>query len=485
MREGGRKWLSGNACRREPRATLTQMLRVAAILLAVALIPVVPIPQSPSLEGTWRGTLNTGAGQLRLALRVSKAADGLLIGTLDSLDQGSSIPVDRIVVTGSTVRLEVKSVNGTFEGAMNAAGTEIKGTWTQAGPLPLTLTKDTSAASPAAPASPVPTPPPGPASFPFGLPIQLSVPVAPTPFLGDDGNRYLVYEVHLTNFGARDLLIGKLDVLQGTTTVASYEGTELNSNILQPGTTAGADRRTVATGKTVIVFLWIPVTTVPASLRHRITVGEVSVEDAVIAPVSTPPVAIGPPLDGGDWLAANGPGRNSQHRRGFVPVEGRGRIAQRFAIDWVRLNADGRTFSGDQKDNKSYRAYGAEALAVSDALVVATKDGIPENVPGPASRAVLITLETVGGNYVVLDLGGGRYAFYAHLQPGSLRVKTGDRVTRGQVIGLVGNSGNSTEPHLHFHVSDGVSPLGSEGLPYAMSGMPGMPMQNERVTFKR
>jgi murein DD-endopeptidase MepM/ murein hydrolase activator NlpD len=85
----------------------------------------------------------------------------------------------------------------------------------------------------------------------------------------------------------------------------------------------------------------------------------------------------------------------------------------------------------------------------------------------------------------VLDLGGGTYAFYAHLQPGSLRVKNGDRVTRGRVLGLLGNSGNSTEPHLHFHVSDGMSPLGSEGLPYTIAGMKGMPLQNERVTFKR
>jgi murein DD-endopeptidase MepM/ murein hydrolase activator NlpD len=459
------------------------MLRIPTILLALALVPVLvnTQTQAPSLEGTWRGTLDTGAGQLRLALRVSKAADGLLIGILDSLDQATSIPVDRIIVTGATVRLELKSVGGTFEGAMNAAGTELKGTWTQSAPLPLTLTRDTSAAAAATPVSP----PPGPASFPFGLPIQLSVPITPTPFLGDDGQRYLVYEVHATNFGARDLLLGKLDVLQGATTLASYEGTELSSSILQPGTATGPDRRTLAAGKTSVVFLWIPVTTVPASLRHRITVGEVSIEGAPIAPSSTAPIAIGPPLDGADWLAANGPGKASPHRRAFIPIEGRGRIAQRFAIDWVRLNPNGQTFSGDARENKSYRAYGAEALAVADAVVAATKDGIPENIPGPTSRAVPITLETVGGNHVVLDLGGGRFAFYAHLQPGSLRVKTGDRVTRGQVIGLVGNSGNSTEPHLHFHVSDGVSPLGSEGLPYALAGMPGMPLQNERVTFKR
>jgi murein DD-endopeptidase MepM/ murein hydrolase activator NlpD len=98
--------------------------------------------------------------------------------------------------------------------------------------------------------------------------------------------------------------------------------------------------------------------------------------------------------------------------------------------------------------------------------VASIKDGIPENVPGPTSRAVPITLETIGGNYVILDIGGGQYAFYAHLQPGSLRVGVGDRVRRGEVIGLVGNSGNSTEPHLHFHIGDGNAPLASEGLPY-------------------
>ena len=83
------------------------------------------------------------------------------------------------------------------------------------------------------------------------------------------------------------------------------------------------------------------------------------------------------------------------------------------------------------------------------------KDGIPENVPGANSRAVPITLETVGGNHVIIDIGGGHYAFYAHLKPGGIRVKLGDKVKRGQVIGLVGNTGNSTEPHLHFHISDG------------------------------
>jgi murein DD-endopeptidase MepM/ murein hydrolase activator NlpD len=68
-----------------------------------------------------------------------------------------------------------------------------------------------------------------------------------------------------------------------------------------------------------------------------------------------------------------------------------------------------------------------------------------------------------------MEIGDGVYAFYAHLQPGSLRVKVGDKVHRGQVLGLLGNSGNSSEPHLHFHICNANSELGCEGLPYAFA----------------
>ena len=74
----------------------------------------------------------------------------------------------------------------------------------------------------------------------------------------------------------------------------------------------------------------------------------------------------------------------------------------------------------------------------------------------------------MGGNYLILDVGAGRYAFYAHLQPGSLRVNIGDRVKRGEVLAKLGNSGNSTAPHLHFHICDHNAALQCQGMPYVL-----------------
>ena len=113
---------------------------------------------------------------------------------------------------------------------------------------------------------------------------------------------------------------------------------------------------------------------------------------------------------------------------------------------------------------KSYTIYRKEVLAVADAKVASTIEGLPNQTPGKMPEN--IGIEEADGNSVILDLGGGRYALYAHLAPGSVRVHKGDSVKRGQVIGLVGNTGNSLAPHLHFHVMSRALPLASNGLPY-------------------
>jgi hypothetical protein len=310
--------------------------------------------------------------------------------------------------------------------------------------------------------------------------VELRVPKAPTVATAA-GASFIAYEVHLTNFAAANLVLRRLEVLRARDgqVLLTLEDSALARTLSRPGVAPAPpamERARIAGGLRAVAFLWIPLTpeSRPVALRHRVTLTQGSdsapaqVLEGAFTPVITTPVVIGPPLRGGVWYAANGPDPVSGHRRALIAAEGLPTIAQRFGIDWLMLDTVGRSFTGDRLLNESYYAEGQDAIAVADGIVAATKDSIPENIPGANSRAVPITLETVGGNHIILDIGGGHYAFYAHLKPGSLRVKVGDRVKRGQVVGLVGNSGNSTEPHLHFHIMDGTSPLGSEGIPYAI-----------------
>jgi murein DD-endopeptidase MepM/ murein hydrolase activator NlpD len=347
--------------------------------------------------------------------------------------------------------------------------------------------------------------------------VEARVPKPPTIASGNDA-QFLIYELHVTNFEARELTWTGLEATDAATGASLFTLTDsaLARDMSRPGATGSqitpANRPRIAGGQRAFVYVFHQLGTGqrPAAIRHRLTlVDSVGARTLVMrdVPVTLEAAVIGPPLRGGNWLAGNGPARTSGHRRTIVPINGVPAIAQRFAIDFVMVDSGGRTFKGDRLKNEDYYAEGVDALAVADGIVVATKDSIPENVPGITSRAVPITLETVGGNHVILDIGNERYAFYAHLKPGSLRVKLGDRVRRGAVVGLVGNTGNSTEPHLHFHLSDGNSPLGAEGIPYvfetldvlgrcqnigsgcsvgaAQAKRRAMPFQNEIVRFPK
>ncbi len=177
-------------------------------------------------------------------------------------------------------------------------------------------------------------------------------------------------------------------------------------------------------------------------------------------------VTIGPPLAGARFIAGDSCCDASRHTRAALPVDGRVVIAQRFAVDWEQLDDAGRIYAGAQSALKSYTIYDKDILAVSDATVISVLDGLPDQPPGKMPEGIAI--EQADGNSIVLDLGGGRYALYAHLRAGSIRVKPGERVKLGQVMARVGNSGNTIAPHLHFHVMDAPIPLAANGLPYAI-----------------
>ena len=458
----------------------------AAFLMGIAILTVLPscatgqaAKTESDFSGTWKGELGAGEKKLRIVLTIAKVAGGEFSGQLVSVDQNATLPMENISVEGDAVRFEVKAVGGLYEGKLNEARTEVAGTWVQAGvaeqPLSFTRSTEDRSAKDSAPEKAAE----GPKTKPISTFVDVVVPIAPTAFKAD-GKWHMVYELHLNNMDRWDYRLTKVEAISGDSagrSLVAYTGAELEAAISRPGQPGASEKSKLSGGTMAVVYMWATADTadaVPATIRQRLSVkigtypDEMTVETAPI-PVGRGAIAISSPLRGDHWLAGNGPSNSSGHRRALLPIDGHAAIAQRFAIDWVRLRDDGKTFHDDAKDNKNYLAYGTDALAVADGVVTEVKDGIPENIPGIDSRAVPITLETVGGNHVILDIGGGHFAFYAHLQPGTLRVKLGEKVRRGQVLGLVGNSGNSTEPHLHFHIENANSPLGAEGLPYSLS----------------
>jgi hypothetical protein len=205
-------------------------------------------------------------------------------------------------------------------------------------------------------------------------------------------------------------------------------------------------------------------------LRHRIIAADAAAEGAVIGTHHAELKTLRSPVQGSNWLASDAPSndQDNHHRRGILVFDGHALISRRYAIDWMQVE-NGASFSGDARDKRSYYAYGKPVVAVADGIVVTAKDGFAENVPGHNEEfrpAVPITPDTLAGNTITLDLGNGQFAYYLHLQTGSLRVKVGERVKRGKVLGRIGDSGDAREPHLHFQVTNSPTMLGGEGLPY-------------------
>ena len=313
------------------------------------------------------------------------------------------------------------------------------------------------------------------------LPVEVQIPKLPAP-VTVDGIQHLVYEIHVTNASTRDFALSGMEVLSDQT-LASLSQAELEKITKMFGTAEDAPASTeIGAGKRIAVFMDVvlaPGAAIPRELRHNLTFSfklpdgsskSKGLASEVVPVRSAQTSQLQPPLRGSGWVAADvlDPSPNGSHRRSLMAVDGKLFIAQRYAIDWVRLGPDGRYFHDDPTDNRNWYDYGAEVLAVGDGVVSDVLDGMAENVAQSLPNGP-VTLDNIAGNYLILDLGQGRYALYAHVQPGSIRVKLGDKVKAGQVLALLGNTGNSDAPHLHFHLVDGNSSLGAEGIAYGFA----------------
>lgn len=181
----------------------------------------------------------------------------------------------------------------------------------------------------------------------------------------------------------------------------------------------------------------------------------------------------------GVWYAGSGASFHTGHRWA-VPEE--------FALDIAKIGESGLTHKGNGTRFDDYYAYGADVLAAADGRVTGIANDQSEDPsamqrPNETQEAYFARLQkeqaerlakgltAIAGNYVMIDHGKNEYSLYAHLQPGSVRVHVGDQMKAGDVIGKLGSSGNSTEPHLHFQICDKPNPLMCAGIPMNFSNV--------------
>jgi hypothetical protein len=314
--------------------------------------------------------------------------------------------------------------------------------------------------------------------------LAVSVATPPRLLAGSDGHTHIAYDLLSTNSTPVTITLTAVDVttLDGRP-LASLSGAALLA-ATHPVGAMGTPSVTLPTSATfaTMVDVTLPDGVAPKQLTHRITydlpadlppafralLGTLrEVRGPQLSVDASPPVAIGAPVSGPNWVSLNGccgvP--TAQHRLSLLPANGQWRKPELFAVDWVTTK-DGRLCTGSCSAPGEFASFGAPLLAVGNGVVVRAGDGVPDNptTTPPPPR----TPTDFFGNHVVIELRPGVYAFYGHLQLGSVAVAVGDRVSTGQPIGRLGNSGNSFGPHLHFSVLDNPDYFQGASIPFVI-----------------
>jgi Peptidase family M23 len=321
------------------------------------------------------------------------------------------------------------------------------------------------------------------------------------PWLGSDQKYHVSYDLQLTNASRLPATLSAVQVVDAQhpdTVLASLSGRQLvdpgcaygDCNRLRMLPSSNATDTVMPPGQSralLVDLTFDSLQQAPAAVAHRLSLTGQAVPPATeptpISYLAAPfdissgkPRVIASPLQETNWVAANGCcGTGGVHRPSLNTLNGKLANSQRFAIDWLKLTDAGQFYTGDKTKNESYADYGQAVYAVADGTVSSTLDTVDAGTPGvlPATDPVLgpkITIQNVDGNHIIQDLGGGVWAMYAHLIQGSLLVKPGDKVTKGQKIAELGNTGNSSGPHLHFQLMDNPSLLQADSVPYVIDG---------------
>ena len=311
--------------------------------------------------------------------------------------------------------------------------------------------------------------------------FEAQVLTRPQAVLGTDGKRHLAYELVLTGTTPASLKVTNVRVRDARTkrVLLSLSGRRLSSHLTKLGDAGTPLKKGVVNGAET-AFVWLDVAIpprgpVPARLDHVITAKvqvkggpTISGEYTPVATNRRAPVVLGPPVGGGGtWFASDGCCTNdTHHRRGSISINGALMVPQRFAIDWYALDDQHRSWTGDPTKLTSYLSFGRPVVAAAGGVVVSARNDVPETTTIPEPPTPPAIGETTGNN-VIVRVAPGVFLLYGHMQPGSVRVRVGQRVARGEVLGLIGSSGNSTTPHLHFQVLTRPTFFPADSTPFA------------------
>lgn len=310
----------------------------------------------------------------------------------------------------------------------------------------------------------------------LGQSLDMNVPFVSAP-VKINGKQTVYYELHLTNISDDSIVLKKLEVIDVTDSevIASFIKDDLKSRFIRLETSQESDENTLPPNTSGVIYLELILKKdkPKRQLEHRLEseTGQgnksksFSVQGASVNLTKQPEIILGPPLRDGFWAAVYDPSWERGHRRVFYTVNGKSRLPGRFAIDFIRVDAQGRYAAADENFIKNWLGYGNEVIAVKDGIIASTSDVFSESPT--LSEHPKYPPEKATGNYVSINIGDGLAAFYEHLKPGSIKVRPGQKVKKGDVIASIGFTGSTTGPHLHFHVADEDSPLGAEGVSFA------------------
>lgn len=310
--------------------------------------------------------------------------------------------------------------------------------------------------------------------------VSMSVVTQVIPFKSTDGIYNIAYHIKLSNFQLEGLELIKAEILNNDdqSILRTYADSTLAANFKAasdplPTQQELYDGTEKLPNPYLLVWLRVDPSKIPSTILHRMTFKETSgslrqiTVENITSVSNTSPIVIASPVKGEYWYVQGTTTDDPAHFAGIASLKGHTTCDGLFAVDMLLFNSAGQYFANTGMQNEDHFCYGQDLYAVADGIVVTARDIYQDTPVGQLEHPNML-YEHYCGNEVVIDIGNGNFADYTHLKPGSVNVKVGDVVKKGDIVAKIGNSGASSGPHLHFEICCSNPPWHTYGVPYVI-----------------